>query len=198
MKNLTPSFCYISGAEKFADLLNFTYDAIIGNTGPGLKHLDDPEWDQLVQGGKWKGCWSQNYYGMIGCTPILFDRLLTAHSHSLERFFEYQGDGKLTDRAGFTAPVGALPEYIAFTGGINPHYKNDESSGLADEFDFWVEGTAVSVLQTGDLLLSTRDKKKIHELLPKIELALAWLLSRQDKVTGLLKVNAAGLFNMIN
>lgn len=47
-------------------------------------------------------------------------------------------------------------------------------------------------MQTGDLLLSTRDKKKIHELLPKIELALAWLLSRQDKVTGLLKVNAAG------
>ena len=186
-------FCKTQGAEKFTELLNFTWDAITGVDGDGLARLHDKELDILVEGGKWKGCWSQNYFGMYGCTPLLSGSLLNAHFNTLNLFFQYQGDGVRQDPCGFVGPVGALPEYISLGGGtIAPKYKNDESSGLAHEYDFWVEGSAVSVIQTGDLLLALRDEQKIKDILPKMELTLAWILSRKDEKTGLLKVGVAG------
>ena len=186
-------FCKADGTDSFTELLNFTWNAINGVDGDGLARLHDKNLDILVQGGKWKGCWSQNYFGMYGCTPLLSGALLKAHFNTLNLFFKYQGDGIRKDPGGFVGPVGALPEYVSLGGDvIVPKYKNDESSGLAHEYDFWVEGSAVSVVQTGDLLLAMRDEQKIREILPQMELTLKWILSRKDEKTGLLKVGVAG------
>lgn len=186
-------FCENAGAERFACLLNFTWDAVSGTIPPGLAHLADDSLKLLAEGGKWKGCWSQNYFGMVGITPFLSGRLLEYHTHTLELFFELQGDGKRCDDHGFVPPVGVVPEYVTLKDGVpQPRYKNDESSGLAEEFDFWVEGNAVSVLSLCDVLLARRDAEKTTRLLPKIEKTLEWLLSRRDEKTGLLKTGAAG------
>ncbi len=184
-------FCECSGAgsESFAALLNDTAAAFFG----GLPRLADDKLKLLVEGGKWQGCWSQNYFGMYCATPLLEGKLLDYHENTLEAFFDLQGDGRRTDMKGFTAPEGALPEYLALWNGFpEPRYKNDESSGLAAEFDFWVEGSAASVISLCDLLLARLDREKVARYLPGIEKALQWLLSRKDPATGLLQVGPAG------
>ena len=186
------SFCRSRGADGFTGLVNFACDALTGTEKPGLERVADPKLEMLVEGGKWKGVWSQNYFGMFNCTPVLDGRLLAYHERSLAVFFELQGDGRRADPCGFVAPRGALPEYVSLADGIFPKYKNDESSGLAGEFDFWVEGSAASVLMYADLLLSLRDREKAIRALPGIECTLDWLLSRRDKNTGLLRVGPAG------
>ncbi|MBO5791722.1 MAG: hypothetical protein J6S54_04540 [Lentisphaeria bacterium] len=191
MSNLP--FCTAVGSGRFAALLNQTSDALYGVKAPGLERLADDKFHLLVEGGKWKGCWSQNYYGMICTTPLLSGKLLDYHLHTLEIFFEYQGDGKTADENGFTAPPGALPEYVSLYKGFPcPRYKNDEGSGLAGEFDFWVEGNAASVASVCDVLLAMRNREKSALLLPKIEKCLEFILSRKDPATGLLKVGVAG------
>ena len=181
--------CAGAGSETFAALLDDTAAAFFG----GLSRLADDKLKLLVEGGKWQGCWSQNYFGMCCAAPLLSGKLLDYHENTLEAFFDLQGDGRRTDMKGFTAPEGALPEYLALWNGFpEPRYKNDESSGLAAEFDFWVEGTAASVISLCDLLLARRDREKTARYLPGIEKALQWLLSRKDPRTGLLKVGPAG------
>ena len=181
--------CTGAGSGSFAALLNDTAAAFFG----GLPRLADDKLQLLVEGGKWQGCWSQNYFGMYCATPLLEGKLLDYHENTLEAFFDLQGDGRRTDMKGFTAPEGALPEYLALWNGFpEPRYKNDESSGLAAEFDFWVEGTAASVISLCDLLLARLDREKTARCLPGIEKALNWLLSRKDPRTGLLQVGPAG------
>ena len=188
-------FCQITGSPRFADALNQTFAALQGTNGPGLDHLADHTLQIFVQGGKWKGCWSQNYFGMCCTTPLLSGRQLDYHLNTLALFFSLQGDGVRQDENGFTAPPGALPEYVTLRNAEpGPRYKNDESSGLAAEFDFWVEGNAASVHSLCDVLLAKRDLGKTLELLPKIEKCLAFILSRKDPATGLLQVGPAGTF----
>ena len=142
-------FCQVTGSPRFADALNRTNAALRGENGPGLDHLADHHLQIFVQGGKWKGCWSQNYFGMCCTTPLLSERQLDYHLNTLALFFSLQGDGVRQDENGFTAPPGAVPEYVTLRKAEpGPRYKNDESSGLAAEFDFWVEGNAASVLRT--------------------------------------------------
>ena len=188
------NFCTAAGSDDFAGLINFISDALYGYTGPGLQRLADDNLKMLVQGGKWAGVWSQNYFGMCCTTPLLTGKLLDYHLHNYELFFELQGDGKRADDHGYVAPEGALAEYISLAKGTPmPRYKNDEGCGLADEFDFWVEGCAASVISTVDCLLAKRDKEKAVALLPKIRKSVAFLLSRRDEKTGLLKVGPAGI-----
>ncbi|MBO5792976.1 MAG: hypothetical protein J6S54_10980, partial [Lentisphaeria bacterium] len=187
------SFCQLSGSDRFAAALNKTADALYGIDGPGIGRLADDKLGIFVEGGKWKGCWSQNYFGMFCTTPLLTGKYLACHLGTLELFFAFQGDGIKADENGFVAPPGAVPEYVTLYKPIpGPRYKNDESSGLAGEFDFWVEGNAVSVLSLCDVLLAARDEEKVRELLPKIEKCLDFILSRKDEKTGLLKVGVAG------
>ena len=186
-------YCHLSGSDRFAAALNKTAEALYGVAGPGIGRLVDDELGIFVEGGKWKGCWSQNYFGMYCTTPLLTGKYLACHLGTLELFFDFQGDGTRADENGFVAPCGALPEYVTLYKALpGPRYKNDESSGLAGEFDFWVEGNAVSVLSLCDVLLAARDEEKVRELLPKIEKCLEFILSRKDEKTGLLKVGVAG------
>ena len=97
-------FCRAEGAPRLAAILNKISDALYGVEGPGLARLADDKLHLLVEGGKWKGCWSQNYFGMICTTPLLSGKLLDYHLHTLELFFELQGDGVRKDENGFTAP----------------------------------------------------------------------------------------------
>ncbi len=91
-------------------------------------------------------------------------------------------------------PAGALPEYIQITpkGELIPHYKNDEYSGKAVQHDFWVEGTATTLIMETDLLLVEENMDEIRKYLPKIALSLDWLDSHRDPETGLLAVGTAG------
>ena len=187
------SFCQACGADRFTAALNKTGDALFGVEGPGIGRLANDQLGIFEEGGKWKGCWSQNYFGMFCTTPLLTGKYLACHLGTLELFFTFQGDGKKADDNGFVAPPGALPEYVTLYNPLpGPRYKNDESSGLAEEFDFWVEGNAVSVLSLCDVLLASRNEAKIRELLPKIEKCLDFILSRKDEKTNLLKVGVAG------
>ncbi|MCQ2397304.1 MAG: hypothetical protein MJ106_06375 [Lentisphaeria bacterium] len=175
-------------------MINFCADAISGAVAPGIQRLAYDRHRLLVEGGKWKGVWSQNYFGMCCTTPFLEGKLLEYHTNTLRLFFDFQADGVKGDANGFVGPSGALPEWISTEEEIPvPRYKNDESCGHAEQFDFWVEGNAASVLSLADLLLMTRDREMTARYLPAMEKTLAWILSRRDQRTGLLKIGVSGI-----
>ncbi len=134
--------------------------------------------------------------GMFAAAPFLDGELLRLHENACNWFYRLQGDGRQADRAGMIAPPGALPEHVRCEedGSIQPHYKNDEHSGQAERYDFWLEGTLGGVIMKSDLLLVSRDRNELATYLPKLELALAWAASRQSAQYGLLATGPAGTF----
>ena len=197
MRDDAEVFCAGQGDACAFKLLNDCWRMIDGvNGGPGLKSLGDPDIKAFKEGGKWKGIWSQNYMGMYCWTPFLDGELLAYHDNAYNYFFDLQGDGRRADNAGMIAPVGALPEHVSFGDGkiLRPHYKNDEHTGKAADYEFWVEGTCGTVVGKTDILLRKRMNDEIDAFLPKIELALDWVESLRDGATGLVRVGPAGTF----
>lgn len=190
-------FCTGHGSGESFKLINDSWKMIEGKNGrPGLRSLADKEIKAFRQGGKWKGIWSQNYMGMYSWTPFLDDGLLVYHDNAYNYFLDLQGDGHRHDKAGMTAPPGALPEHVFF--GNNkvpcPHYKNDEHTGNASEYDFWIEGTCGTIIGKSDILLRKHDTEETKRYLPRIELALEWVETLRDDSSGLIKTGPAGTF----
>lgn len=194
MKNV---FCEGKGDPEIFRLLNNCWKMIDGMNGtPGLRSLCDPGTKAFMEGGKWKGIWSQNYMGMYTWAPFLDDTLFSAHDNAYNYFFEFQGNGVRSDKAGMIAPSGALSEHIFFADGKTPapHYKNDEHTGKASEYDFWIEGTCGTVIGKTDALLVRRNIAEIKKYLPLIEASLGWIENLRDPAAGLIKAGPAGTF----
>ncbi|OGV50995.1 MAG: hypothetical protein A2017_14045 [Lentisphaerae bacterium GWF2_44_16] len=197
MPNEKKDFCAGVGSRESIKLINDSWKMIEGiNDRPGLRSLADSDIKAFWQGGKWKGIWSQNYMGMYSWTPFLDDELLLFHDNAYNHFFALQGDGHRKDKAGMTAPAGALPEHVFFGNDKIPcpHYKNDEHTGKASEYDFWIEGTCGTIIGKSDILLRKHDRKEAKKYLPMIELALEWLESLRDKSNNLIKAGPAATF----
>jgi len=188
-------FCIAAGGSPaFVDNLEYSWKLLVGQGTGTLSSLVDSRLGTFREGGKWNGIWTQNYLGMVEALPILTPDMRRVHEATLDLFFKYQGNGKIADKAGMLAPDGALPEYMQIPEDYDliTHYKNDEHSGEAANYDFWVEGTATTVIMKAEFLLAEGNPEKARQWLPPICRALDWLASRRDATTGLLATGPAG------
>ena len=142
---------------------------------PSVAMIYQPDWNTFIEGAGWGAWWIQNSYGFAyAAAPLLQDPWFSTLQHSLDLFWDNQGDGKRMGRCGdpkqllyqLVAPDGCLGD-CASPGEIV--YK--QGDGNPAIHDWFHEATAAGVVMEAEILLCSRNPKAIAKYLPKMERA---------------------------
>ncbi len=143
-----------------------------------LSMLYMPQWNGLVEGPTWDAWWIQNSYGTtFAALPLLQEPFLTFLQNSQDLWFDQMGDGK---RVGATAPFNWVAPDGCLCDAARPGwivYK--QGDGQIGIHDWAMEFTAAGIVLQSELLLISRDLKKIKEYLPKLERSANFIETRR-------------------
>jgi hypothetical protein len=165
----------------------------------------------------WPCWWIQNSYGpSYGMMPFLQEPYATWLDHSQALWFRTMGDGKRKDDFGFIGPDGCLCDAagVYLNGGealgfgdprIIGRYSNlnhdgsihnecvvyRQGDGEVKLHDWFMGATAAGLVMETERLLIRHDPEKARDRLPQLQRVAAFLDSRRNPVTNLLKAGRA-------
>jgi len=175
------------------------------------------DWDGFVEATNWPCWWIQNSFGpSYGMMPFLQEPYSTWLEHSQALWFRLMGDGKRINERGDMAPDGCLCDAagIYMNGGEelgfgdprtigrytkpvldgtihNDHVSYRQGDGEVDLHDWFIGTTAAGLILESERQLIRHDIKKAKERLPQLQRVAAFLDSRRDTVSNLLKAGRA-------
>lgn len=152
-----------------------------------LPMLYAPEWNGLSEGPRWNMWWIQNSYGFVYCAlPFLDEPLTTFLENSNALWFDQMGNNERRDHWGHVGPDGVLCDAAA-PGRV--YYK--QGDGQLKMHDWCMGFTAAGLLMQSELLLISRDPKKIAADLPRLERVAEFIDSRRDPNNNLMLAGPA-------
>jgi len=175
------------------------------------------DWDGFVEATNWPCWWIQNSFGpSYSMMPFLQEPYATWLEHSQALWFRLMGDGKRINERGDMAPDGCLCDAagVYMNGGEslgfgdpriigryttpvldgtihNDHVSYRQGDGEVDLHDWFIGTTAAGLILESDRLLIRHDIDKAKQRLPQLQRVSAFLDSRRDTVTDLLKAGRA-------
>lgn len=207
-----------NGNQEFLQLVNEAFESM--QPSPQMANialLYKRDWDGFVEATNWPCWWIQNSFGpSYGMMPFLQEPYSTWLEHSQTLWFRLMGDGKRINERGDMAPDGCLCDAagIYMNGGEelgfgdpriigrytkpvldgtihNDHVSYRQGDGAVDLHDWFIGTTAAGLILESERLLIRHDVKKAEERLPQLQRVAAFLDSRRDTVTNLLKAGRA-------
>ena len=203
-----------SGDKEFLNLIDQAFESMqISPQMANIALLYKRDWDGFVEATNWPCWWIQNSFGpSYGMMPFLQEPYATWLEHSQSLWFRLMGDGKRINERGDMAPDGCLcdaagvymnggeslgfgdPRIIGrYTDPIlngtihNDHVSYRQGDGEVDLHDWFIGTTAAGLILESDRLLIRHDINKAKQRLPQLQRVAAFLDSRRDTVTNLLK-----------
>lgn len=207
-----------SGDKEFLNLVDQAFESM--QPSPQMANialLYKRDWDGFVEATNWPCWWIQNSFGpSYGMMPFLQEPYSTWLEHSQALWFRLMGDGKRINERGDMAPDGCLCDAagIYMNGGEelgfgdprtigrytkpvldgtihNDHVSYRQGDGAVDLHDWFIGTTAAGLILESERLLIRHDIRKAEERLPQLQRVAAFLDSRRDTVTNLLKAGRA-------
>jgi hypothetical protein len=171
------------------------------------------DWDGFVEGPPWPCWWIQNSFGpSYAMMPFLGEPYATWMEHSQGMWFRLMGDGQRKDLNGFQGPDGCLCDaaYFHLNGGSSRGFGDPRQNGGAvgqeldgkihsqgswyrqgdgnpQQHDWFIGATAGGLILESERLLVRHDRTAAKRRLPELERVAAFLDSRRDPETNLLK-----------
>ena len=207
-----------SGNQEMLGLIDQAFESMQPSARmANLALLYKRDWDGFVEATNWPCWWIQNSFGpSYGMMPFLQEPYATWLEHSQALWFRLMGDGKRINERGDMAPDGCLcdaagvymnggetlgfgdPRIIGrYTNPVldgtihNDHVSFRQGDGKVDLHDWFIGTTAAGLILESDRLLIRHDPDKARERLPQLQRVAAFLDSRRDSVTNLLKAGRA-------
>ena len=172
------------------------------------------DWDGFVEGPTWPCWWIQNSFGpAYGMMPFLGEPYATWLDNSQALWFRQMGDGKRPDLNGLVGPDGCLVDaafvwlngssFEGFGDPRTPHGGTADgkisSSGMwyrqgdgnVRSYDWFMGTTAAGLLLESERLLVRHDSNAARARLSQLKRVAAFLDSRRDPATNLLKAGRA-------
>ena len=206
------------GNQDFLELIDQAFESM--QPSPQMANialLYKRDWDGFVEATNWPCWWIQNSFGpSYGMMPFLQEPYSTWLEHSQALWFRLMGDGKRINERGDMAPDGCLCDAagIYLNGGEelgfgdpriigrytkpvldgtihNDHVSYRQGDGAVDLHDWFIGTTAAGLILESERLLIRHDVKKAEERLPQLQRVAAFLDSRRDTITNLLKAGRA-------
>lgn len=182
-----------------------------------LSLLYKRDWDGFVEATNWPCWWIQNSFGpSYGMMPFLQEPYATWLEHSQALWFRLMGDGQRKDDKGFMAPDGSLCDAagVYLNGGETlgfgdprtiGRYTNSmldgtihnewvvfrQGDGEVDVHDWFMGAAAAGLILESERLLVRRNLEKAKQRLPQLQRVAAFLDSRRDQKSNLLKAGRA-------
>jgi hypothetical protein len=207
-----------SGDKEFLNLVDQAFESM--QPSPQMANialLYKRDWDGFVEATNWPCWWIQNSFGpSYSMMPFLQEPYATWLEHSQALWFRLMGDGKRINERGDMAPDGCLcdaagvymnggeslgfgdPRIIGrYTNPVldgtihNDHVSYRQGDGEVDLHDWFIGTTAAGLILESDRLLIRHDIDKAKKRLPQLQRVAAFLDSRRDTVTNLLKAGRA-------
>lgn len=207
-----------NGNQEFLELIDQAFESI--QPSPQMANialLYKRDWDGFVEATNWPCWWIQNSFGpSYGMMPFLQEPYSTWLEHSQALWFRLMGDGKRINERGDMAPDGYLCDAagIYMNGGEelgfgdpriigrytkpvldgtihNDHVSYRQGDGAVDLHDWFIGTTAAGLILESERLLIRHNVKKAEERLPQLQRVAAFLDSRRDTITNLLKAGRA-------
>jgi hypothetical protein len=203
-----------TGDRAVLEAIDAAYESTQPSAGMAcLPLLYKRDWDGFVEGPPWPAWWIQNSFGAsYGLMPFLGEPYATWMEHSQGLWFRLMGDGRRNDGNGFQGPDGCLCD-AAFAmmnggakrgfgdfripdGGVEQiadgtiHHENiwyRQGDGDPKQYDWFIGATAAGLIMEADRLLVRHDRAGAEERLPELERVAAFLDSRRDPGTNLVK-----------
>ena len=175
------------------------------------------DWDGIVEATNWPCWWIQNSFGpSYGMMPFLQEPYATWLDHSQALWFRMMGDEKRADDKGFIAPDGSLCDAagVYLNGGeslgfgdprtigrysdpkLDGTIHNEwvvfrQGDGEVDVHDWFFGAAAAGLILEAERLLVRHNIEKAKERLPQLQRVAAFLDSRRDQNSNLLKAGRA-------
>jgi|MDTC01.1.fsa_nt_gb hypothetical protein len=202
------------GDDRSLELIDKAFDSIgVSAEMANLAMFYKRDWDGLVLSNTaWPGWWVQNTYGgSYGMMPFLEEPYATWMKNAQALWFREMADGKRPDANGYVAPDGSLCDatLIYRNGGRDlgfghfgwPHSTdpiNDGQTKMKATYyrqgdaghqsnDWGIGFTAAGLVMECERLLVSRDLEATRRQLPQLKRVAAFLDSRRDSKTNLLK-----------
>jgi len=202
------------GDVRSLELIDKAFDSIgVSAEMANLAMFYKRDWDGLVLSNTaWPGWWVQNTYGgSYGMMPFLEEPYATWMKNAQELWFREMADGKRPDANGYVAPDGSLCDctLIFRNGGRDlgfghfgwPHSTDPINDGQIkmkatyyrqgdaghQSNDWGIGFTAAGLVMECERLLVSRDLEATRRQLPQLKRVAAFLDSRRDTKTNLLK-----------
>jgi hypothetical protein len=171
------------------------------------------DWDGFVEGPPWPCWWIQNSLGpSYGMLPFLGEPYATWLEHSQGLWFRLMGDGQRKDVNGFQGPDGCLCDaaFVSLNGGAARGFGDfrrpggsvgqqldgkihsqgiwyRQGDGDPKHHDWFIGATAGGLILESERLLVRHDPEAAKQRLAELERVAAFLDSRRDERTNLLK-----------
>ena len=171
------------------------------------------DWDGLVEGPPWPCWWIQNSFGpSYALMPFLGEPYATWLEHSQALWFRLMGDGQRKDLNGFQGPDGCLCDaaFVMMNGGSQLGFGDfrqagggvdqqldgkiheegiwyRQGDGNPKQHDWFIGATAGGLILESERLLVRHDVAAAKKRLAELERVAAFLDSRRDDRTNLMK-----------
>jgi len=207
-----------SGNKETLELIDQAFESMQPSAYmANLALLYKRDWDGFVEATNWPCWWIQNSFGpSYGMMPFLKEPYATWLEHSQALWFRLMGDGNRINERGDMAPDGCLcdaagvymnggeslgfgdPRIIGrYTNQVldgtihNDHVSYRQGDGEVDLHDWFMGTTAAGLILESDRLLIRHDPEKARKRLPQLQRVAAFLDSRCDPETNLIKAGRA-------
>ncbi|MDB4582019.1 hypothetical protein N9164_02585 [Draconibacterium sp.] len=207
-----------TGNQEILELIDQAFESMQPSSQmANLPLLYKRDWDGFVEATNWPCWWIQNSFGpSYGVMPFLQEPYATWLEHSQALWFRLMGDGRAEDAKGFIAPDGCLCDAagVYLNGGemlgfgdprtigrySNPKLDGSihnewvvfrQGDGEVEIHDWFIGATAAGLILEAERLLVRHNSEKARERLPQLQRVAAFLDSRRDPETNLLKAGRA-------